>query len=174
MRRILKGSALLAAVALVAVTGAGAAVSPSYQVAGIEFGATQSNVSSYTGLGLGSAGDRGFWQAAVAHDPLANCATVGSSCAITGGSFTLRSNTGSQLGASFTGGSFQLQSAAPGCGQQVYALTGNLSSLAGGLTLTGVLTYFRLQLRGRCVVLASSVQGSLAPAPAADSGGGQL
>ncbi len=174
MRRISYAFALQAAVALVAATGAGAAVSPSYQVAGFEFGVPQANTSSFTGLGVGSAGDRGFWQASVTHDPPASCATAGSSCAITGGTLALRSNTGSQLAATFTGGSLQLRSAAPGCGQQQYALTANLTSAAGALTFTGVLSYHRLQLRGRCVLLASSVQGSLAAAPPAGGGGGEL
>ena len=109
MRRILKASALLAAVTLVAVTGAGAATSPSYQVAGIEIGATQATVSPFTGLGVGSTGDRGFWQANVTHVALDTCTAVGSSCAITGGTFTLRTN-GSQLNGSFTGGTFQVTS----------------------------------------------------------------
>ena len=121
MRRILKASALLAAVTLVAVTGAGAAVSPSYQVAGIGIGGPQANGTQFVGSGVGSAGDRAHWQASVSYDALANCATVGSTCAITGGTFTLRSQ-GSQLNESFSGGSLQLQNAAPGCGRQQFAV----------------------------------------------------
>src|SRR3981081_3365397 len=85
MRRILKASALLAAVALVAVTGAGAGGAPSYQVSGIGIGGQQGNGTQFFGSGLGSAGDRARWQASVAHDPLANCATVGSTRAPPGG-----------------------------------------------------------------------------------------
>lgn len=173
MRRILKASALLAAVTLVAVTGAGAALSPSYQVAGIEVGAQQATVSPFTGFGVGSAGDRGFWQASVTHDSLANCTTVGSSCAVTGGTFTLRSNNaGSQLTGNFTGGTFQMTSAAPGCGRQQFAFTGNLTTAAGPMVLTAVLTNYRYQIRGQCVALVSSVQGSLAPGSPVDPGGG--
>ena len=172
MRRILKASALLAAVTLVAATGAGAALSPSYQVSGIEVGVPQSTVSPFTGLGVGSAGDRGFWQASVTHAALDTCTIVGSSCAITGGTFTLRNNTGSQLNGSFTGGTFRLTSAAPGCGRQQFAVTGNLTTAAGPLSLTAVLTDYRFQFRGQCVALVSTVQGSLAAPPPSDGGGG--
>ncbi|MDX6441328.1 MAG: hypothetical protein QOE43_1057 [Gaiellaceae bacterium] len=169
MRRILKASALLAAVTLVAVTGAGAAVSPSYQVAGIGIGGPQANGTQFTGSGVGSAGDRARWQASVTYDALANCTTVGSSCALTGGTFTLRSQ-GSQLNESVSGGSFQLQNAAPGCGRQQFAVTANLTG-DSSLALTGTVTTYRFQWRGQCVVLAATLQGSLAPA-STDSGGG--
>ena len=162
---------LLAAVTLVAATGAGAALSPSYQVAGIELGGGQT-VSAMTGLGVGSAGDRSFWQTSVNHDALANCSSVGTSCAITGGTFTVRSNTGSMLAATYAGGTFQLSYAAPGCGRQQYAITGNLTSSAGPLVLTAVLTEYRFQFRGQCAVLLSTVQGSLAPGVSGGGGGG--
>lgn len=174
MRRILKGSALLAAVTLVAAAGAGAATSPSYQVAGIEVGATQATVSPFTGLGIGSTGDRGFWQANVTHVALDTCTTVGSSCAITGGTFTLRTNNGSQLSGNFTGGTYQVTSAQPGCGQQQVAFTGNLTTAAGPMTLTATLVNYRFQMRGQCVALVSSIQGSLAAAAPPSDGSGQL
>jgi hypothetical protein len=178
MRRFLKASALLAAVTLVAAAGAGAAVSPSYQVAGVEIGAPQSNSSPFAGLAVGSAGDRAFWQATVVHDPLANCAAVASSCAVTGGTFSLRSNAGTLTG-TLSGGSLQLSSAQPGCGRQQFAVSASLASSSGPLSFTGTLIHYRLLLRGQCTVFAASVQGSLAPAaaapPAGDgSGGGTL
>ena len=73
MRRILKASALLAAVTLVAVTGAGAAVSPSYQVAGIGIGGPQGS-TQFVGSGVGSAGDRARWQASVTAQTRSACA----------------------------------------------------------------------------------------------------
>jgi hypothetical protein len=169
MRRILKASALLAAVTLVAVTGAGAAVSPSYQVAGAGIGGPQSNGSQFNGSGVGSAGDAARWQASVVYDTLANCTTVGSFCAITGGSFSLKSH-GSQLNDSFSGGSLLLLSADPGCGQQQFAVTGNLTG-DSPLVLTGTLTTDRFQFKGQCVVRAATLEGSLAPP---SSGGGVL
>jgi hypothetical protein len=170
MRRILKASALLAAVTLVAAIGAGAALSPSYQVSGNEVGGPHAGTNPFKGGAVGSAGDNGRWEASVAHQPFANCTTVDSSCAITGGTFTLRSNTGSQLNETFSDGSLQLQAADPGCGRQQFAFT---ASLTGDATLSfvGVLTQNRFQWHGECVVLLATVQGSVAPPP---DGGGQL
>jgi hypothetical protein len=179
MRRIAKASALLAAVALVAAAAAGAALSPSYQVAGVELGAPQGNTSSFAGLGVGSAGDRAFWQASVAHDALATCSTVGASCAVTGGTLSLRGNAGTLTG-TFGGGSVQLSSQAPGCGRQQFAVNANAATSAGPMTFTGTLIHYRLLFRGQCTVFAATVQGSLAPAAAAappggdGSGGGTL
>jgi hypothetical protein len=161
MRKILKASALLAAVALVAVTGAGAAVSPSYQVTGAGTGGPQSNGSQFNGSGVGSAGDAAHWQASVVYDALANCPTVGLVCAITGGTFTLKSH-GSQLNDSFSGGSLELLSADPGCGAQQFTVTGNLTG-DSPLALTGTLTTDRFQFKGQCVVRAATFDGSLAP-----------
>ena len=168
MRKILKASALLAAVTLVAVTGAGAAVSPSYQVTGAGTGGPQSNGSQFNGSGVGSAGDAARWQASVVYEALANCTAVGSVCAITGGALTLKSH-GSQLNDSFSGGSLQLLSADPGCGAQQFTVTGNLTG-DSPLVLTGTLTTDRSQFKGQCVVRAATLDGSLAP-PAPDPGG---
>jgi hypothetical protein len=168
MRRFLKASALLAAVTLVAVTGAGAAVSPSYQVTGAGTGGPQSNGSQFNGSGVGSAGDAARWQAGVVYETLANCTTVGSTCAITGGTFSLKSH-GSQLNDSFSGGTLQLLSADPGCGAQQFTFTGNLTG-DSPLVLTGTLTTDRSQFKGQCVVRGATLDGSLAPPPP-DPGG---
>jgi hypothetical protein len=167
MRRILKASALLAAVTLVAVTGAGAAVSPSYQVTGTGTGGPQSNGSQFNGSGAGSAGDSARWQASVVYETLANCTTVGSLCGISGGTFTLKSH-GSQLNESFTGGTLQLLSADPGCGAQQFTVTGNLTG-DSSLELTGTLSTDRSVFKGQCVVRGATLDGSLAPPP--DPGG---
>src|SRR5438105_12616356 len=152
MRRMFRAFVLLAAVTLVAATGAGAAVSPSYQVAGVEIGVPQNNVSPFAGFAVGSAGDRAFWQASVAHDPLANCSAVGSSCAIaSGGSFSLRGNAGTLTG-TFSGGSLQLSSQAPGCGRQQFAVSADLASSSGPLSFSGSLTHYRALVRGQCTV----------------------
>jgi hypothetical protein len=170
MRRILMtGLATAAALVAAAAASAAPAPSPSYQVAGLELGAPQANTSPFAGTAIGSTGDRGFWQASVAHDPLTGCATVGASCAVTGGTFTLRSSNGSQVAGTFSSGSVQLTSAQPGCGRQQFAVTASLSTSNGPETLTAVLTHFRFQIRGVCTVLAAVVQGSLAPD---NSGGG--
>ena len=97
-----------------------------------------------------------------------NCSLQRSSCAITGGTFTLRSNNGSQFDGTFSSGSVQLTSHQPGCGRQQFALTASLATTNGPETLTATLSTFRIQMRGTCTVLISTVQGSLAP----DTSGG--
>jgi hypothetical protein len=160
MRGILKTSALLAAVALVAATGAGAAVSPSYQVAGVELGAPQSSTSAFAGFANGSAGDRAFWQASIVHAPLTTCSSVGSSCLITGGTLSLR-GAGGALTGSVTDGSVDLSTQTPGCGRQTFAVTAYVSTATGPLLFKGTLVHYRLGFRGQCMVFAASVQGSL-------------
>jgi hypothetical protein len=159
MRRILI-TALTAAAALAVASVAVAAPSPSYQAAGIETGVPQGGVSPFAGTASGSAGDRAFWQARVAHVPLAGC----SSCAITGGTFSLTSNNGSRISGTFTGGAISLASEAAGCGQQQYAVNGFLSTSAGPMSFTGLLTHYRLTFRGTCLTLAATVQGTLSNA----------
>jgi hypothetical protein len=95
---------------------------------------------------------------------------VGSSCAITGGTFTLTSSNGSRLAGSFTGGAVALTSQAGGCGKQVYTVNANVSTPTGQEQFTGVLTHYRVGFRGTCTVLAASVQGSLT-AVVGDGGG---
>jgi opacity protein-like surface antigen len=159
MRRFLTAGALMTAVALAAATAASAAVpSPSYQLGGMAFGST------FFGTGVGSAGDRGTWQANVSADP-----ATGS---ISGGSFSLRSNNRSTLTGSFTGGGMSVTSAAPGCGRQQFAVSASMSSSNGPLLFTGTLSTFRVSFRGTCTTLFATVQGSLAPAPDPGGGGG--
>ena len=172
MRRFITTGALMTAVALAAATGAGAAVSPSYQVGGIAFGAPQSSSTSFMGNAVGSTGDRANWQANVSRAAL-TASAVGSTSAVSGGTFALRSNNGSQLTGNFTGGSFALTSAAPGCGRQTFTFTGNLAASDGSTaTLQATLTTFRFQIRGTCLTLLSTVQGTLTPAAATPPGGG--
>jgi hypothetical protein len=167
MRRLITTGALFTAVALAAATGAGAAVSPSYQVGGIAFGAPQSTTTNFFGNSIGSTGDRASWQASVSRAALSATAAVGSSSAVTGGTFGLRSNNGSQLTGTFTGGSLVLTAAAPGCGRQTFALSSSLALADGGTaTFQATLTTFRFQFRGTCTTLLSTVQGTLTPSAA--------
>jgi hypothetical protein len=161
MRRFLTAGALMTAVALAAATAASAAVpSPSYQLGGVGLG------SSYFGNAVGSAGDRGSWQANVVVD-----AATG---AISGGSFSLRSNNRSQLTGSFSGWTMSVSSAAPGCGRQQVAVSASMSSSAGPMIFTGNVQEFRVLIRGTCTVLLSMFDGQIAPASSDDGGGGQL
>jgi hypothetical protein len=161
MRRILITIGPLAAAALVLAAVATAAVpSPSYQVAGIQLGAAPGDVSSLVGIGSGTTGDRASWRASIAHAPFAGCVTVGSSCAVTGGTLTLSSNNGSTVAGTVTGGGLTLTAQAPRCGTQTFAVVANVSTPSGTEQLTAVLTQVRFQLRGACTVLASALQGT--------------
>src|SRR3954453_20554979 len=183
------GPVLAVALVLASAAMAAPALSPSYQVVGFEIGAPQGDVSPFAGFGTGTTGDRAQWRAGlaeaplprgapgarapwragIAHAPLAGCATVGSSCAITGGTLTLTSNNGASLAGTVTGGGLTLTAQAPRCGTQTFAVTANVTSASGAEQFTGVLTHYRFQLRGTCTVLAATVQGTLA-AVAGDDG----
>jgi hypothetical protein len=158
MRRSTFAAALTAAVALVAAVAANAATpSPSYQVTGVELGLAQGTTSTFTGFATGSQGDRGFWRASVSHAPFSTCSTVGSSCAVTGGTLGLTSSNRSQVTGTFADGSFTLTASAPGCGRQQYAVTAD----AGSAQLAGTLTTLRVSFRGTCLVLTSTLTGTL-------------
>lgn len=152
MRRIVF-CALTAAVALIAATGAGAATSPSYQVAAIGTGGAQGTMS-FLGTAVGSTGDRGLWQARVTYDSLTG--------SLTGGTFGLRSKNASPLTGNFTGGNVTPSSpAANGCGPQQFSVVGSIATSAGVETLTAVLTQYRLPRRGACVPFLATLQGTL-------------
>jgi hypothetical protein len=162
------GSVLALALAFASIASA-AVISPSYQAVGFEIGAPQGDVSPFAGFATGTTGDRAQWRAGIAHAPLAGCTTVGSSCAVTGGTLTLTSNNGASLAGTVTGGGLTLTAQAPRCGTQTFAVVVNVTSASGAEQFTGVLTHYRFQFRGTCTVLAATVQGTLA-AVAGDDG----
>jgi hypothetical protein len=162
MRKILITGSIVAAAFVLAAVASAAVPSPSYQVAGVQLGAAQGDVSPFVGIGTGTAGDRASWRASLAHAPFAGCTTVGSSCAITGGTLALSSNNGSSIAGTVNGGGLTVTSQAARCGTQTFAVTATFSTPSGLEQLTGVLTQYRFQLRGACTVLAASVQGTLA------------
>ena len=164
MRRTMFAAALTAVVALAAATGASAAnaPSPSYQIAGLAFGAPQGSTTSLGGTATGSAGDRAFWRASLATEPLSGCSTVGSTCAVTGGTLALTSRNGAQVTGSFDMGSVTLTAQAPGCGSEQYTVNASATTTAGDLNLSAVVTEYRWSFRGTCFALGATVQGSLA------------
>jgi hypothetical protein len=170
MPRILIIGPIVATALVLASVAAAAVTSPVYQVTGIGIGASQGDVSPFFGIGTGSTGDRSQWRASIAHAPFAGCATIGSSCAVTGGTLTLTSNNGSSLAGSVTGGGLTLTAQAARCGTQTFAVSAMASTGSGLEQLTGVLTNYRFQLRGVCTVLAATLQGTLS-AVAGDDGG---
>jgi hypothetical protein len=165
MRTSRFAAALTAAVALSAAVAAGAAaatLSPSYQVTGAEFGAPQGSTSTFTGFAVGSLGDRGLWRATVAHDPMTACSTVGSSCNITGGTLGLNSSNRLQLTGTVDWGTMTLTAQGAGCGRQQYTVTADAATTNGDMQLNAVVTTLRVSFRGSCLVLATTVQGTLA------------
>lgn len=164
MRKSMYAAALAAAVALAAATGASAAnaPSPSYQVAGIALGTVQGSTTSFSGTATGSAGDRAFWRASLATDPLTDCSTVGSTCPVTGGTLVLTSRNGAQVTGRFDVGNVTLTAEALGCGRQQYTVNAYVTTNGGELNLSAVVTEYRVSLRGTCVALGATVQGSLA------------
>jgi hypothetical protein len=165
--RMMLAAALAALVGALLPGAAGAAVSPTYAVAGTEVAAT-STQGTFVGAARGSSGDFGVWQAVVVHDPLAS--TVGTPVAITGGTFTMQTvySPGPDIVAgTFTGGSVTLVNAGGACGNQVYAVKGSLgnvtttSSTGGTGSFTAVLTHYRIFLFGACRTYAASVVGTL-------------
>jgi len=171
MRSSRFAAALTAAVALSAAVAAGAAaatLSPSYQVGGAAFGGSQGTTSSFTGFAFGSLGDRGLWRTTFTHDPFTACSTVGSSCAISDGTFGLTSSNRLQLTASIVDGSMTLSSQGPGCGRQQYTVDADaVTPMGGDYQLNAVVTTLRVPFRGSCLVLATTVQGTLAVATVA-------
>jgi hypothetical protein len=164
MRRSMTAAALTAVVVLAAATGAGAATmpSPSYQVAGFATVSPHGSTTSLVGFGSGSTGDRAFWRASIATAPLSGCSSLGSSCAITGGTFGLNSSSRSQLTGTFESGSVTLTSQAPGCGRQQFTVSGVADATTGdSVSFDAVVTQFRMSFRGTCFALGSTVAGSV-------------
>jgi hypothetical protein len=160
-------AAFAAAAALLATGAAGAALSSSYAVTGIEVAAT-STEGTFVGGGTGSGGDRLVWQAVVDHTALST--NPSTPATITGGTLSALSfGAGTPtLTGTFTGGTVTYDAAlsSPGaCGNQVYDVAGSLALASGGSTGAGtftvLLTHYRIALFGRCVTIGATVAGSL-------------
>jgi hypothetical protein len=156
-------SAVAAALVIAAGAGAANAPSPSYQLAGFALGTPQGTTTFLSGFATGSAGDRGFWRANVTTTPLATCSTLGSSCTVTGGTFTLMSNNGSRIDGAVQGGTVTLtDQTVSTCSRQQYTFRVLLVAADGtSWWLTGVVTQVHSTSRGTCCP-GASVQGTLA------------
>jgi len=168
MARITAVAGLVAAVvALIVSAGASAAtgLSSSYAVSGIETSIPTNNTSTFAGAALGSGGDAALWQATVQHQALSNCPFgSGTSCAITGGTFSLSSSDGAKLAGAFVGGQGSVTpiSQQPGCGKQVFGVTGALATSAGPAVFAATLTHYRISLFGTCIpYFATITNGAL-------------
>jgi hypothetical protein len=168
MARITAVTGLVATVvALIVAGGASAAtgLSSTYAVSGIETSFPTNNTSTFGGAALGSGGDAATWRASVQHQSLSNC-PFGSntSCAITGGTFSLSSFDGARLTGAFVPnqGTVTPISQQAGCGKQVFAVSGALSTSAGPAVFAAKLTHYRISLFGTCIpYFATITNGSL-------------
>src|SRR5437762_3512607 len=155
MARILSLAGVVAALAAaVAVPGASATtgLSSSYALRGVETSIPTNNTSTFAGTALGSSFDAAVWKASVVHQGLSNCPFgTNTSCAITGGTFTLSSSSGAQLAGSFTGGTVTPVSQQTPCGKQVFAVSGSLATTSGPGSFEATLTHYRTLLFGRCI-----------------------
>jgi len=161
MFRFLALLGVTTSLALAAVATAAAADSDSYLASGIETSVPTNNTSTFSGFSVGSQGDGALWKASVVHDPLSSCPFgSGSSCAITGGTFSLTSSAGAVAG-TFTGGSVTPISQQEPCGAQVYGVAGTLATTNGNAAFTATLTHYRALLFGRCITFFATINGSL-------------
>ena len=160
---VLAGLGVLLAIAF-AVPAAAAAtgLSTAYAVAGIETSIPTNNTSTFAGAALGSGGDTAVWKSSVVHQALSNC-PFGSntSCAITGGFFSLASSSGARLTGSFTSGSVTPVSQQTPCGKQVFGIAGALATTSGPASFTARLTHYRTLLFGTCITYFATIAGSL-------------
>ena len=163
MRRAFSALATSLACAAVLVTAvAAAAISPSYNVFGIETAATATQ-GTFVGTGLGTGGDGLIWRAVVDHTALStNPATP---AAITGGTLAAVSfgDVRTPFNGTFTGGTVTYdpaRSSSAACGNQVYDVDGTLALGVGTGAFSVYLTHYRAQLFGRCITLAASVAGA--------------
>ena len=164
MARIFAVTAAVAALAAAVVAqGAGAAtgLSPAYAVSGIETSIPTNNTSTFGGTAFGTGGDAALWQASVQHQALSNCPFgTSTSCAITGGSFSLSSFDGAKLTGRFVSGAVKPVSQQAGCGKQVFAVTGSLATTAGPAAFAATLTHYRVSIFGTCIPYFATITGS--------------
>jgi hypothetical protein len=160
-------AALVAATALVVAGAVAAAISPSYNVVGVEVAVTPTE-GTFVGTGIGSTGDKLAWKAIVGHtllstDPLAPATITGGSLA----ALSVAPGSVDTLTGTFTGGKVTynqaLSSSAP-CGNQVFDVAGSLALASGSSTGTGtfevLLTHHRATIFGRCITFAATVRGA--------------
>jgi len=164
MARLTAVAGLVAVVvALIVSPGASAAsgISSAYAVSGIETSIPTNNTSTFGGTAFGSGGDAALWQASVQHQALSHCPFgTSTSCAITGGSFSLSSFDGAKLAGTFVNGAVTPVSQQAGCGKQVFAVTGSLATTAGPAAFAARLTHYRVSIFGTCIPYFATITGS--------------
>lgn len=148
---------------LVLPGAASAAISSGYTIRGVEIAAT-STQGTFVGTGAGTSGDHAGWKATVVHQQLSSsCLASSTGCAITGGNFELVNDQLDVLTGAFTGGGVKLLFQAPGCGVQLFRVTGTVLTPLGLGSFDVVLTHHRVWFLGACRTFGADVAGSFTP-----------
>jgi hypothetical protein len=161
-RAFIATASCLASAALLVTAVAAAAISPSYNVVGVETAFTPMQ-GTFVGTGLGSGGDGLIWKAVVDHTALSTDPATPAS--ITGGTLAALSFEAGErvpFGGTFTGGTITYdpaRSSPAACGNQVYDVDGTLALDVGTGAFSVFLTHHRVRLFGRCITFAASVVG---------------
>lgn len=106
----------------------------------------------------------GYWGVRVQHTPL--CLSCTPTATITGGSFSLATNSGLVSG-TFTGGTVQVTNPGANCTNQTFTVKGVLGGVgwwsggSGTGLFSATLTHYRHRIFGSCVSYAASVKGTL-------------
>ena len=165
MRRKMFIAISAVAAAFVVAAGAVAATTPSssYQLGGLAIGGTAGTNTVLAGTAVGTNGDRGFWRASVTIAPLSSCPSLGSSCAITAGTFTLTTNNGSSVTGTVQPGTATLSDQAVStCSRSQYTVrTTVLGSDGTTWQLTATVTKLGLPVGRTCFALGATVQATL-------------
>ena len=165
--RALMVAVAIGVAAMVAPAVAGASLSTSYSVSGVEIAAT-STEGTFVGTALGTRGDDAVWEATVEHEALGpGCYLSFNGCPITGGTFSLVNEHLQTINGDFTSGAIKLISEAPGCGVQVFSVVGNLTDVStrtknsGTGTFAVTLIHFRTLYQGHCTTFFAKVRGTV-------------
>jgi hypothetical protein len=163
-RTIVSGVASVAALAALPAAADAAPASTTFEVQGAEIAFTSTR-GTFVGRGLGNAGDRSAWKAAVDHTPLSSLPAT-----ITGGRFTMATlsstSTPDFVAGSFTGGTITVVNPGTGCTNQTFDVSGDVGNVTTSTTAGGsgsfdvLLTHYRVRLFGRCVSYAATVAGT--------------
>ncbi len=164
LRRLIAALGLAVAVSLLPSIAL-ATTQLTYRVSGIQIGLSSDGTnftSSFAGAAASTttAGEYGLWHAAVVRTQF----NANGDAAIVGGTFALQSTRRLATG-TFTGGTVDRTFAAPGCGNEAFAVSGLMTATIGSTVGTGTfnatLTHFRRWIFGQCRTLGATVAGAV-------------
>lgn len=165
--RTLFAGALTAAGLAVLPPAAGAApASTSFSVIGVETAFTSTS-ASFAGKARGDAGDRGAWTTSITRTPF----TATGQSTITSGTFAMKTVsptwTTDFVTGTVSGGSVQRVPGSPGCTNEIFGVTVQLTGVATRTTtggtgqFVGALTHYRAPIFGACRTYFASIAGEV-------------